>query len=80
MSDHDWLPFANCLGAPADLFFPERGDMAAIREAKAICNGCVVRDACLGANLHERDGVWGGTGPRERQRLRGARIRERRLA
>ena len=66
---------ANCLGVDPTTFFPERGDMQAIKDAKRICNGCVLRDACLEENLHEQFGVWGGKTPVERQQLRGARIR-----
>lgn len=71
----DWLRRANCVGVDPDLFFPERGDMAAIREAKAICAGCTARTSCLEANLHELEGIWGGTTRIERQRMRGARRR-----
>lgn len=65
-----WVSEANCAGLDASLFFPERGDMTAIRQAKAVCRGCTVRAACLAANLDELDGVFGGTTPTERQRLR----------
>jgi hypothetical protein len=46
------------------------------RQAQLICSDCVVREACLEDNLHEKQGVWGGTTPEERARLRaGADIR-----
>jgi WhiB family redox-sensing transcriptional regulator len=35
-----WQDYANCRGADADLFFPERG--ASTRKAKAICGACAV--------------------------------------
>ena len=35
-----WQDYANCRGADADLFFPERG--ASTRKAKAICGACDV--------------------------------------
>ena len=35
-----WTEEANCKGADADLFFPERG--ASTRKAKAICRACTV--------------------------------------
>lgn len=75
--DRAWEQFANCLGMDPELFFPERGDMTAIQQAKQVCAGCVARQACLEANLHEVDGVWGGTTRIERQRLRGERLRRR---
>ncbi|HUP14505.1 MAG TPA: WhiB family transcriptional regulator, partial [Acidimicrobiia bacterium] len=40
-----WQDYANCRGADADLFFPERG--ASTRKAKAICNACDVKAECL---------------------------------
>ena len=36
-----WQDYANCRGADADLFFPERG--ASTRKAKAICGACEVK-------------------------------------
>ncbi len=39
--DTSWQDEANCLGVDPDLFFPERG--ASTREAKEVCQGCVVK-------------------------------------
>lgn len=71
-AETEWQALANCLGVDPELFFPERG--ASTREAKAVCKGCVVREACLAYALRrgERHGVWGGTSERERRRLRRA--------
>jgi WhiB family transcriptional regulator, redox-sensing transcriptional regulator len=68
-----WKEYANCLGVDPDLFFPERG--ASTREAKEVCKGCVVSDACLEYSLvhGEKFGVWGGLSERERRRIRRAR-------
>ena len=65
-----WQMFANCLGADPDLFFPERG--ASTKEAKAVCQGCVVREDCLEYALQngEKFGIWGGLSERERRRIR----------
>jgi hypothetical protein len=41
------------------------------RDARKLCAGCPALNACLAANLHEPDGVWGGTTPDGRKRLRG---------
>jgi WhiB family redox-sensing transcriptional regulator len=62
--------FANCLGVDPDLFFPERG--ASTKEAKAVCQGCVVREDCLEYALAngEKFGIWGGLSERERRRIR----------
>lgn len=65
-----WQMFANCLGTDPDLFFPERG--ASTKEAKAVCQGCVVREDCLEYALAngEKFGIWGGLSERERRRIR----------
>jgi WhiB family redox-sensing transcriptional regulator len=69
----DWQNFANCLGVDPDLFFPERG--ASTKEAKGVCQACVVREDCLEYALEnsEKFGIWGGLSERERRRLRRAR-------
>ena len=75
---HSWQDKANCLGVDPDLFFPERG--ASTREAKEVCRGCVVREACLEYALAngEKFGIWGGMSERERRRIRRARALARR--
>ena len=54
-----WTEEANCKGANADLFFPERG--ASTRKAKAICRACTVQDQCLeyAVENSEKFGIWG---------------------
>lgn len=71
-----WQDQANCKGANADLFFPERG--ASTRTAKAICRECQVRPECLefAITTGEKFGIWGGMSERERRRVR----RERQIA
>ena len=71
-----WQDYANCRGADADLFFPERG--ASTRRAKAICGECQVRSECLdfAIEIGEKFGIWGGMSERERRRVR----RERQVA
>lgn len=71
-----WQDGANCKGANADLFFPERG--ASTRAAKAICRECQVRAECLEFAIvtGEKFGIWGGMSERERRRIR----RERQIA
>lgn len=65
-----WQEFANCLGVDPDLFFPERG--ASTKEAKQVCQSCVVREDCLEYALAngEKFGIWGGLSERERRRIR----------
>ena len=71
--DLSWQDEANCKGANADLFFPERG--ASTRSAKAICRECEVRADCLEFAIvtGEKFGIWGGMSERERRRVRRAR-------
>lgn len=51
-------------------YFPERGESQA--RARATCLACPVRAECLAYALHHSidEGIWGGTGVRDRQRLR----------
>lgn len=69
-----WQDYANCRGADADLFFPERG--ASTRRAKSICRACEVRVECLEYAIanSEKFGIWGGLSERERRRIRRERI------
>ena len=68
--DLAWQDGANCKGANADLFFPERG--ASTRAAKAICRECGVREDCLefAITTGEKFGIWGGMSERERRKVR----------
>lgn len=72
----EWQWRARCRGVDPEMFFTadhERGERRAAREAaaKKICRSCAVRDICLDHALttHESHGIWGGTTPRERQRV-----------
>ena len=57
--------------AADDLFFSDDR----VDEAKAMCRRCPVRQVCLGHALrHESFGVWGGTTPSERDKIRGGRL------
>ena len=71
-----WTEEANCKGADADLFFPERG--ASTRKAKAICRACTVQDDSLekAAENSEKFGIWGGLSERERRRVKRQRAAE----
>jgi len=69
-----WRNRAACRGIDPDIFFPVTDEDA--EPAKAICNVCPVREACLEFALaaREREGVWGGATERERRRI----VRQRR--
>ena len=68
--DDLWQEKALCAQTDPEAFFPEKG--GSTREAKRICQGCEVRDACLEYALanDERFGIWGGLSERERRRLK----------
>jgi WhiB family transcriptional regulator, redox-sensing transcriptional regulator len=73
----EWLDQAACRGHDPEQFFPEPGEHTKAAEAKAICAGCQVRDHCrdlavkAAGGLGADHGVFGGTLPAERSRLRG---------
>ena len=70
-TDEDqWQERALCAQTDPEAFFPEKG--GSTREAKRICQGCEVRDACLEYALanDERFGIWGGLSERERRRIK----------
>ncbi len=71
-----WRSEANCAGIDPDLFFPERGgskelQAQQIRQAKSVCEGCIVRMMCLVDALEHQEsfGIWGGMSEKERRRL-----------
>jgi WhiB family transcriptional regulator, redox-sensing transcriptional regulator len=66
-----WRDQARCRGVDPAVFHPPDEDEAAAELAKAICEQCPVREACLEYALttREKDGIWGGYTARERRRL-----------
>lgn len=68
--DPSWRKKANCLGVDPDLFFPLLGE--SVKEAKAVCKDCQVREECLefALNSEEKNGIWGGLSERQRRPLR----------
>lgn len=64
-----WQNRAACRGVDTNVFFPATEEEA--DPAKAICDVCPVREACLEHALadREREGVWGGATERERRRI-----------
>ena len=65
-----WHQQANCLGVDPEVFYPERGVMAAFRTAIAICKGCTVTEQCLEENMAEKDGIFGGLSGNQRREYR----------
>jgi WhiB family redox-sensing transcriptional regulator len=77
--DVDWMLFAACSEFEVEesdrLFFCGRGQARLADQARAICAGCEVQGECLEFALRNPEeteyGVWGGTTPGQRRRLRG---------
>lgn len=69
MSDTAWRSKGACQGLDAEIFYPDNDELADV--AKAICDECQVRLACLNHALDNREhqGVWGGATAKERRRL-----------
>ena len=72
-----WMTLAECRGMDPELFFPLVGrgnnDPEEIRLAKQVCGQCPVSKPCLDYALAMNEmwrGIWGGTTPRERRRIR----------
>lgn len=80
--DWGWQDFAHCYGEDLVLFFGvdgERGEAKERREreARQVCAGCPVRDACLtyALSVPEKYGTWGGLNEDERALERRRRMR-----
>jgi WhiB family redox-sensing transcriptional regulator len=76
--DQGWRDQAACRHTETALFFPAGSSGLAvgeIRAAKAVCQSCAVRGACLRFALetNQESGIWGGLGEAERHRMRVAR-------
>jgi WhiB family redox-sensing transcriptional regulator len=66
-----WHADALCAETDPDAWFPEKGGTT--KDAKAICEQCLVRVECLTYALdhHPQHGVWGGASERERRKILG---------
>lgn len=67
----DWSK-ASCLNADPELFFIERYETNKHGKAKQICASCPIKVECLQYALKYsmNYGIWGGTAPKERFRLK----------
>lgn len=72
---YDWRDQAICTGEDPELFFPigaiGPGTRAQTELARAVCNRCPVRPACLNLALRANIdyGMWGGLDENERRTL-----------
>lgn len=64
---------ALCRGINTDVFYPAQ-ELFTVSEEKMfqkMCSGCPIMEGCLEWGLaHERYGIWGGTTPAQRARIR----------
>lgn len=65
-----WQEYARCAQTDPEAFFPNKGDSGTA--AKRVCADCPVQQQCLEYALanDERIGIWGGTTPNDRRRIR----------
>ena len=75
--DTSWSKDANCRGHDPNLWFPTGGstweERKAMRLAVETCRSCPVQAECRDYGLrYEREGIWGGLTPREREATRRA--------
>lgn len=71
----NWRESALCAQIDVgDIFYPELGQSG--EDAKRICRICPVSQWCLNEALtaDEWHGIWGGTSPKERRRIRRDRL------
>lgn len=84
-SDWEWRKNASCIGVDPEVFFPKAPTVGTlerhynddipvvlVRRAQEFCSRCEVRAECLDyAMAHAvEDGIWAGTTPKDRRRLR----------
>lgn len=70
MINEKWVEDALCAQTDPEAFFPEKG--ASNRRAIQVCGECEVQKQCLQYALDNGiiDGIWGGTSPMARQKMR----------
>ena len=61
-----------CIDYDTNIFFPEEYEPEDVAQAKGICSDCWMQAPCLDFALkaNEKEGVWGGTTPADRRRIR----------
>ncbi|MXZ67494.1 MAG: WhiB family transcriptional regulator [Acidimicrobiia bacterium] len=77
-----WRDQAACRTTDPGVFFPDPGDVVGVERARQVCDGCPVATECLSyaVGTNQTEGIWGGTTPGERRRLRQRWLKELREA
>jgi WhiB family redox-sensing transcriptional regulator len=67
--ESNWWGLGACRGLEATIFYPD--DEVEAQAAKAVCDSCAVKTACLdhALSFREKSGVWGGATERDRRRI-----------
>jgi len=78
--DDSWIHHAPCRGMETEIFFCETRRRTKLynketRHALKVCSTCDFKDVCLETFIDEQYGIFGGTTPHERQRIRSHRKR-----
>lgn len=70
-NDTDWMKNSKCHPDDGITWFPEVGHARQVAEAKEFCQDCPVQKRCLEWVLNNEImyGVWGGSSPKERERI-----------
>ena len=81
-SSVDWRKDARCRDTDPGLFFPVGTTGLAVEQiadAKAVCDECACKQACLefALSTDQDTGVWGGTSEEERRVIRRQRRKQR---
>lgn len=69
----EWFEEANCANTDPEAFFKdEMKDPETVALVKRVCLQCRVGELCLKYALENKisDGIWGGTTPREREKIK----------
>lgn len=72
LSDMKWMDQAACKDQPSEKFFDHKQMHLGVK----VCMGCSVKETCLRWRIDTVDpwdtdyGVWGGTTPAERDRIK----------
>lgn len=76
-TEQKWMKEAACRGKSkgedgSDIFFPEVGYNKYMKDARALCQSCIVRQRCLDFAMNNEitHGIWGGKSAAERKSLR----------
>ncbi|MGF1665027.1 MAG: WhiB family transcriptional regulator [Acidimicrobiia bacterium] len=82
LENEEWKTEAACADQPDVDFFPVNDDLGEMTRALEVCAECPVHQECLAFAIetNQSDGIWGGTTPGERSKMRRVWLRDLRAA